>query len=152
MAETAEKITLIPLLPGEVSLYEHTTRRFNATVPGGLSVDDLENPDLWVNNAGKMQMGDEVRCLADDMSFVAFGICTFKQGTTAKIKIYSGHELDEVDRSNLEDQASDYFVKLRGPKKWCIIKASNGEVIKEMIPTQILAMQELDDYQKALRS
>lgn len=152
MAETAEDIKVGPLRPSCFGLIEHAVRRFNAAVPGGLSVDDLENPDLWVNVANKVEMGSEIRCMAEDMSFVAYGICTFAQGSTIKVKILEMHELDAVDNDALADAASDYEVKLRGRKKWCLIKKSDSSVIKEGIATQLQAMKELEDYQKALRS
>jgi hypothetical protein len=151
-AAKKKKEQLIPLKPAEFSLFEHSTRKFNATVPGGSSEEDLENPDLWVNCAQKMEMGDEVRCLADDMSFVAYGICTFVQGSVAKIKIIAGYELDAVDYEAVADEASNFECKQRGPKKWCIINKKNGDIVKEMIPTQLQAMKELADYQKALRT
>lgn len=152
MANTAKKIKVDPLRPSGFGLIEHKVARFSADVPGGLTIDELEDPTLWVNVAQKMEMGSEVRCLAEDMSFVAYGICTYAAGSTAKIKITSFHELDEVDYSGMGEIGSDYEVKLRGPKKWCLVKKSTGEVIKEGISKQLDAHRELEDYLKALRS
>ena len=151
MANTAEKIKVDPLRPADAGLFEHRVTRLDAAVPGGYTIDQLEDPALWVNIASKMTMGCEVRCLADDMSFVAYGICTFAQGTTVKIKIYDIHKLDQVDADEMGDIASDYKVKLQGSKKWCLIKKSTGEHIKEGIATQLDATREMEDYKRALR-
>lgn len=140
-----------PLRPVDFGLVQHSIRQFNANVSGNMTQNDLENPDLWVNIANKMEIGSEVRCLADDMSFVASGICTYAYGSTVKLKIINFTKLDLV--KNVEDDTnSDYEVKNRGPKKWAIVQKSTGDVIKDMIPTQLEAMKELQDYQKALSS
>jgi hypothetical protein len=151
MAKIAPKSIVTPLIPAFVGLIEHKVRRFNADVPGSLTADDLENPDLWVNVAPQFEMGTEIRCLADDMSFVANGICTYSQGSTAKVKIITMHELDQVD-DDFGDSTGAFEIKLRGPKKWCVINKNNGDVIKEYIPTQLEALRELEDYKKALRA
>jgi len=152
MASTAKKLKVNPLRPSDFGLIEHAVRRFNAVVSGELSKDDLEDVDLWVNCANKMEMGSEVRCIADDMSFVAFGICTFVEGSTAKLKIYSMNELDAVDYDKLSGEAGDYEAKLCGSKKWCIRKLSDGSVVKEGMATQLECLRELEDYKKALRA
>lgn len=152
MATAAKKLNTEALRPSEFGLVSHMISQFNANVPGHLTKADLENPDLWVNVANKLIMGSEVRCLADDMSFVAYGICTFAQGSTAKIKIITTHKLDAVDYEAMSGEAGDYEAKLRGPKKWCIVQKSTGDVIKEGMATQLVAMQELKDYEKALRA
>ena len=148
----AKKKIIDPLRPMDFGLEMHKVRKFNANVSGKLSVEELEAPELWVNVAVQLEAGSEVRCLADDMSFVAYGMCTFAQGTTAKIKIMEMFELDEVDHDSLADEASDYEAKLCGSKKWCVRKKSTGEIVKEGLPTQLEAMRELEDYKKALRS
>ena len=153
MAKNANEITVIdPLRATNFGLALHKYRQFNAIVPGTFKDADLENPKFWGNVANQMDITCEVRCVADDMSFVAYGICTFVQGSTVKIKIYQRHELDAVDHDAMNDVASDYVVKLRGPKRWSIVKTSTGEVIKEDIATQLEAMRDLEDFKKALRS
>lgn len=149
MANTAEII--VPLRPAEFGLIEHKARRFNAEVSGKFTAKELEDPALWVNCAQKLQMGAEIRCIADDMSFVAYGICTFAQGSTAKIKIIAMHKLDAVDHIDT-GPAGDFEVKFRGPKKWSIINNKTGEVVKEDIATQLECLRDLEDYKKALRS
>ena len=146
--------TLAPLRPShcDFGAYQHKVNQFSVVVPGNLKKDDLENHELWVNQARLFSMGCEVRALADDMSFVAYCICTYAQGSTAKLKVISFDKLDEVDADALTDATQDYEVKLRGPKKWSIVQKSTGAIIKEDIPTQLEAMKELSDYQRALSS
>ena len=140
-----------PIRPAMFGADTHVVRRFNAQVSGKLTRKDLENPKLWSLVAKHFTMGDtEVRIMADDMSFLAYGIVTYAQGTTAKISVYAFHKLDEVDHSEVIDPLDDYITKMMGPKKWCIVKASTGEVIKELIPTQLDAARELAEYKRVL--
>lgn len=153
-AAKRELAKLPPLRPGhcDFGAYQHKVNQFSVIVPGHLKKADLENHELWVNQARMMSMGCEVRALADDMSFVAYCICTYAQGSTAKLKVISFDKLDVVDRDMVGDAADDYTVEMRGSKKWCIIQKSTGAVIKDGIAKQLEAMRDLEDYQKALRS
>ena len=128
----------------------HKYAVFHAQVSGRLSKAELEMSGMWSYVAGKMKAGDEVRCIADDCTFRAMLLCTYAQGTEARMKVVEYIKLDEVDYDALDAEASKYMVKLRGVKKWCIIKNETGEVIKELIPTQAEALRELAEYQKAL--
>ena len=146
-----KEIEIDPIRPASFGAAAHQVRQFNAEVSGKLTKKDLENPALWSLVAKNFSMGDtEIRCIADDLSFVAYGIVTHAQGTTAKVIIHSFHELDEVDRDEVVDPLDDYVVEMRGAKKWCVIKKSSGEVIMQDIATQLSAQRELADYKKVL--
>lgn len=136
----------------DFGLAMHKMRQFTAEVPGTLSPEDLENPELWAHVAPQLRTGDEVRVLADDQSFVAYMICTHSAGSLVRMKTMHGYELEKVDHAALENQTGDLVIKQRGVKKWCIVQLSTGDVIKEGIPTQSKAMRELEDYQRALAS
>jgi hypothetical protein len=109
--------------------------------------DNLENPALWVHGAHKMRPGDEVRAVANDYSFVAYLFVTFAQGSDARLKLTSLHDLDEVEETVKEGK---YSVKLRGRSKWCVMNNETGEVIKEGIPKQSDAVREMEEYKRAL--
>jgi len=137
-----------PIKNKEFQTAEHRYCRFDCQAPLGVTKDDLENPGLWVNVAPRLKMFDEVRVVAEDHSFVAYLIVTFSQGTDARLKIVGGADL--VGDEEIEIQTSKYEIKLRGPKKWCIMNNENGDVIKEGIPKQADAYRELEDYIAAM--
>jgi hypothetical protein len=141
-----------PLHSTEFGLAEHRYRRFSAVVPGRLDPKDLESSDLWVHVGPQIREGDEVRAFADDSSFVAYLICTFSSGSRVRMKTLAGYELEDVDHDALEAQKGEFYIKMRGMKKWCIMSRSTGDVIKEGLPTQSVAARELEDYQRALVS
>jgi len=146
-----EAVLVDPIRPGSFGAATHQVRQFNAEVSGKLTRKELEDPALWTLVAKHLTIGNtEVRCIADDLSFLAHGIVTYAQGTTAKINIYAFHQLDEVNRNEVVDPLDDYVAEMKGARKWCIVKKSTGEIIKEDIDTQLDAQRELADYKKVL--
>ena len=138
---------ILPIVRKDFGLQTHRVRHFDATVPGSMTKKDLENTKFWDNVASDFLMGAEVRCVADDMSFVATGICTYAEGTTVKIAIISFDKLDSVD---VEKASPDFSAKLCGSKKWCIFKNADDTMIKEDIATKAEAERFISDYVKAL--
>jgi hypothetical protein len=140
---------ILPAIKGkEFQTAEHRYSRFDCLLPAGVTQGDLENPALWVNIAPRLKMFDEVRAVAEDHSFVAYLIVTFSQGTDARLKITSGADL--AGNEDIEVPTSKYEVKLRGPKKWCLMNNETGECIKEGIPKKSDAYRELEDHIAAL--
>ena len=140
-----------PLRRSEFGNAEHRFQRFDALVPAQTTTEQLETPELWVNVATMLNPGDEVRARAEDDSFVALLHVTYSVGTNIRLKLIYKAEMDEVDYDEMHKADSDYEIKMRGVKKWCVIHIPTGEVIKELIPTQKEAVIELDDLLKALR-
>jgi hypothetical protein len=143
---------IAPLLPKMFGLAEHRFRRFNAIVSPHLNETGLEDPDLWAMIAPQLRMGDEIRAVAEDNSFVALLFVTFAQGTDARVKVVYGSNLDAVDHDEINREVNDYQIMQKGQLKWCIVKMSTGERIKENIPTQAEAQKELEEYRKVLRT
>ena len=147
LKEVEKKI--YPVKPFEYQQDLHRYTRFDCIVPSGLTNKDLENPDLWVNVAGRMKQFDEVRVIADDHSFVAYLLVLFVQGTDAKLKLIMGAELEDIP--DMPIAVGKYDIKLCGAKKYVIFNTKTGEHIKDGIPTKIQALKELQDYETALR-
>jgi len=141
-----------PIKHSDFGLTEHRYRTFDTNVPGGYDQKDLENPDLWVHLAPQLNVGDEVRVIADDGTFYARLLVIFTKGSIVKTKLIYGTDLEKIDTSLETTAEIDYEIKQRGQKKWCVMKKSTGEVVEELIPTQAEAMRAMDDLLKALKS
>ena len=150
---TAEKKdnVIAPLLPKHFGLAEHKFRRFNAVVPPGLDKDTILDPTLWAMIAPQCRMGDEIRCIAEDNSFYALLFVSFSQGTDIRVELIHGTSLEDADLSEINDELNDYIVEQKGQLKFCIVKKSTGERIKEGIATKAQAEKELEEYRKILR-
>lgn len=126
----------------------HRHREFDADVPAGVTVEDIEKPDLWVNIARQLSIGDEVRIIPEDQAFYAKALVIHAVGSQVLMKVISSKVFcKEETRAT---PASPFFVDLRGKKKWCVIERSTGKVIKDMIQNEAMAHQELSDYMRAL--
>jgi Tfp pilus assembly protein PilV len=129
---------------------EHKYQRFSATVPHNITEKQVESPEFWVNVASHFRAGDEVRVRADDDSFIALLHVTYANGNQVRLKTVYKTAMEAVDHDALNQEQGDFKVQLMGVKKWCIRQISTAENVKENIPTQLEAMKELADYQKAL--
>lgn len=137
--------------PSDFGLAAHSFREFNVNVPASMSNEELVNPNAWQNVINQCRPGDEIRVRADDDSFTARLYVAHVAGTESRLRLIYKAQFEELDIEELDANAP-YFIRLQGPKKFCIIKRDTGEVIKDMIPTKKDAHIELDDYMRALAS
>lgn len=134
--------------PKDFGLAQHEYQQFHATIHPHRNTEELlTEPSYWAHVAGKMQMGCEIRCLAEDFSWRATLVCTFAQGTVVRLKLIDFTPLDHVE---VDVQNDDYEVKLRGMRKWSIVKKDTGEVVQEDIATKAEAIKALQDFIRAL--
>ena len=143
MAETEK---LIPLNPIDLVFGVHAYQQFSVRVRAGLTVDDLENPDLWRHVVAKIKEGAELRILPYDMAYRAEALVTFCDARNIRVKVYSFAELLIAEKPEQADAVKDYTIKLRDASKWCIQRKSDGEWIKEHIPTKNEAVTWLEKY------
>lgn len=130
-------------------LSQHKFNTFSAIVDGKATEDDLTNKDYWVHFARSFVAGDEIRCLANDSSFVAYLVVLYVNGTDTLIKCTGFHKLENVDKQL--DETEGYEVKNGGAAGWYIKVKDTGERLFEKgFKTQALALRELEDYLKAL--
>ena len=139
----------MPINQKDFGLATNRITQFDASVSGSATKKDLEDPKTWVNVAQFLTMGSEIRCLAEDMSFVMYGICTFVLGSKVKIKIIEEHKLDKVEK---ETVSGDFTAKLRGPHKWCILNSETGDEVQSGIATEADALKEIAQLTRALAS
>lgn len=136
-----------PVHPRNFGLARHKMTLHSMEVSGILSRADLEDNRLWQHIAAQIKVGDEVRVVSDDLSFRAECICVFALGSDVRMKVFEYSLLEAVE---VLSQTPDYEVQLRGLKKWCVIKKSTGEIIRENLPAQSAAQKQLEDHLRVL--
>jgi len=136
---------IVPVKPSEFGRAQHTYTSHNAIVASGTKEKDLTKADLWDHVAYQLKMYDEVRAIAEDGSFVATLIVTFKHANKALLTVTNFTKLETV---SFEEEAGldRYSVKQRGVKKWCIIDNNDASVVEELIPTQAEAYKKLEEF------
>lgn len=124
---------------------------FACVVPGGTTKEQLESPKFWVHYARLIPAGSEIRCVADDSSFVAYLICTFSLATDARMKCTGFHKLDDVMPGAADAYPGYEVVNGGAAGGWFIRVKSTGErLFGKGYPTQGEAFKALDQHVKAL--
>lgn len=147
--ETQARERPVPQAAG-IRLAEHEFQRHGLTAPEGTVPDDLENPAFWPNVANRLRPGDEVRVVDHDFQWLAYVFISFCNGLDVRAKVIMGTDL-AVEGDVPDDLGSDFECKLKGPRRWCLVRKSDGEIIKEGIATKAEAEKEKEQYIQALR-
>lgn len=118
----------------------------------GVTPDDILKPEYWAHVAQKLNINtgfDRIEVLANDGSWMAELLVLTTGRTAAKVKMLALHDLDGA-YADMSNANKTHDIKHRGPRKWSIVRLSDGAVVKENIPTREDAELELADYMKAL--
>lgn len=135
------------LSPTRFTGTEYAYNTWSVNAEQGTTRDDLKSPDFWSHIAHKLRAGDEIRVLAEDHTYLARFLVVASDRTWARV-----HEIEYVDLQTKVEEADvavivdDYEVKLRGPKRWSVIRKSDRAVLQENMHTQDDARQWLARY------
>jgi len=141
---------IVPLRPAALALQAHSYRQFNATVPSEVTRETLTDPALWPNLAKALGPGDEIRALAEDLSWRAHLLVLYKQGSQLGLKVIAFDHFEEAGQT--AEPKSDYEVVWRGPSyKYCIIDPA-GDYVKKGFASKADAYSALDQHTQALAS
>lgn len=139
---------VVPLRPSAIALSDHAYRRHHCDIPAGTKKDLLTDPRFWTGVAARINVGDEIRALAEDVSFRAELLIFHKQGHQLGLKLLSYVKLDE--EVTQAEPTQGYDVVWKGPThKFCIVTA-NGDYVKKGIADKAVAWRELQDHVKAM--
>lgn len=146
--EQVKERPLPQLIGNKVKLEEsvHNVWMVNGGVPYDTNKDDLINPEFWAHTAAKLRRGDEIKVLPDDDSFYAHLLVVACDRTWARVAMLSYVELREVHTQASAAMRGDYLVKLRGPKKWSVLRKSDNKVLIEGLHQEVDAQNWLDLY------
>ena len=123
---------------------------YNASVPGSTPTKVYTDGRFWAHIARQLQIGAEIRVLAEDMSFRAELLVTYVSGTEVKVTLIHHIQIEKIDYDALNMRTSGYTVSQKGTLGWCVVKVATGELVAEDLPSQRAATNALDDYVRAL--
>lgn len=121
--------------------------RWRCNPPQSLTFDDLLDSAAWDNVNDKFSVNQEhhqgqiVEILDAGLQWYAEVIIFRLRNGQLSIKKLHHHDLKQEQPSLSE---SDYDVKLRGSRKWSIVRNRDQHVIKELMSTREEAFQELE--------
>lgn len=102
--------------------------------PEEVKREDLTRPDFWSHIASQLRRNDEIKVFAEDGSYFAHILVMGADRTWANVRELAFHKLTREDIT--EAVSDDYDVKLRGPKRWSVIRKSDREVLQENMHTK----------------
>ena len=123
---------------------------YSVTVPAGTKYEDLLKQDFLSNMAAKLRQYDRILVSIDTGEWFAEFIVTACSRTWAKL--HPVYKLDLVSKEGesveMDDETHSQFeVKHRGPHlKWCVIRKSDKEPIKEQCENRQEAQAWLASY------
>lgn len=134
----------------DFGMAQHRRSEFDADLPAGFPLEEIENPKLWVNIARQLRIGDEIRVLPEDHKYYARLVVLFASGTQVLLKKTVSVSFDKNEERETRQTQSPFLVELRGRRRWSIVERATGAVIKDMLPTEADAHKELQEYNQAL--
>lgn len=148
VAAKSAKIEIMPIQPREFQLIAHAFASYSAYVPAGTKKADLVKPRLWANIARQLRVGDEIRAMPDDMSFVARLVVTYQMGGDVRVICESFTETNaDVNDS---ETLSKFSVVPHGRGKWAVKNSKTGDLIAQDLPSQSVAYRQMEDHVRAL--
>lgn len=115
-------------------------------VPPGTEIDDLTRTDYWAHVAVNFSRGDEVKVLAVDDAFYAHLLVLSADRTWARMAVLYSKPLSAGVTEITGQMLEDYDVKLRGPKRWSVIRKSDNKVLMENLHQESDASRWLREY------
>lgn len=139
--------------PSRFALDEHVNANWTLTAEAGTSIEDVMNPAFLANVAARLHPYDHIRVRVDTGEWYAELMVLDCGRTWAKLFKLGFYELvKSAENDGLSEGAdAQYAVKFLGPhKKFCVVRRSDNEVIKEDLRTKTDANLWLSQYVLAL--
>lgn len=127
----------------------HAYRSLAVQTPAGATPKDMEDPAFWTHIARSLQPGDEIRCLADDSTYVATVFITLVVGNDVRARVTSFTDLGELPDAELSE---DYRVMNGGATGYWIKDMRTGDPLfdKRRFTSVRDARNALDSHLKAM--
>lgn len=136
------------LNPSRFSLDETANQNWTLTVEAGTTLDDVLKPEFLSNVAAKMRPYDRVRVRIDTGEWYAeLLVLTCGRAWAKLIPIFTLPLMDNKVEEMESDALDQYFIKFQGPHlKFCVLRKSDKEIIKEQCETKQEAHGWLTSY------
>ena len=138
---------------------EHERNVHSICVEEFISRAQIINPAFLAHIAAKLRPYDEILVRCDDGTIFARLLVLQAERTWARVHITEWHDLTTRDVAQTQTETSEqvaekvaeFRVEYKGShKKWCIIRNTDGAIVREDEATKALANQWLDGYVKVI--
>ena len=153
MAE-AEKVTTLSkakLHFGRLVEAEHASRKWRATVPSGVTVEDVLRPTFWSHYTKNLKPGDDIDVVCEDATWRAILWVMFVGTTEVKTEVFIHKEFGLL--AGVTSMSDDYDVVWKGPVlNYAIINKANGEIVKDKLMPKSEAFNYLRKYLSTMKA
>jgi hypothetical protein len=137
--------------PTRVTLDEYVNQNWTVTVEAGTTIEDILKPEFFSNISSKMRPYDHMRVRTDAGEWYGEFLVLSCGRVWAKLAPIFTMDLTskdiELTQAGVADGMEQYEVAFRGPHlKFCIIRKSDRESIKEQLQTKAEAQAWLASY------
>lgn len=148
MEENEDKKRSVQISPGRMKLSQYERQEWVANAPEGCTVDDIKEQGFWSLMAHLMKPYDRIEVRADDGTWMAELVVVGCGRNWAKVHILNHYKLSSATEEMKGD--SEFRVEFKGPqKKWCIIRNSDDEFIREGIASKDEAFSRMKEQASA---
>lgn len=137
-----------PIPKPKISINDFKPAEFERTVWGvtlkiGQTRDDLLRPDFYAHIASRVRMNHRFEVLHEEGNYFAELIVLSAGKVGVKVAFLREVDLRELDATVVDE--TEFYIKLRGPKKWSILRRADQSIVEEGIDTEGMAKQKLRD-------
>lgn len=125
---------------------------WQATVPAGMALDEVQRPEFWGHVAENLKPLARIEVIAEDLSYFAELLVIDCDRLWAKTRLIRFVDLREDDSADvLPAAAAGFKVEFKGPtKKHIVVRLSDNVVVHEGIATKAEANGWITEHLKAL--
>jgi len=147
-AETEKvRLPVNPVKPGDVKLHAQMHNYWAVFLPSDYIQDQVEDKKTWTFMAPKFKDLDEMRCTAEDGSWIAKCVIRRTVSMEINVQIYDWIELAAPMIAKEIEIGDDYVIRHFGTvRKFAVCNMHNGAVVKEGFNTQVQAIKYVTDH------
>jgi len=141
----------LQMKPTRLTLSQHSVRSYRHIASIEDSIEDVMKPDYFGHVARSLGVGDRVEVLSEDGSWYA-ELIVRAVGSVEVIMGQINHVvLSKQDAAELTAKDSPYEIKWRGPNAlFSVVRVSDGEVVRDKLPSKDAASLWLKNHEKAV--
>ena len=148
-------ITAHRLTGGQWQQVEYARNIWRALPEEGVTIKDIVKPEFWAIVSTDLKRTDKIEVLPEDGSWYAELLVRDVGNGWAKVGILNHIEFHSVAvQSAMEDMFKDHEIKWKGPNvnKFCIVRKTDGEIIRRGYENQAEAIAALAEHLKTTRA
>lgn len=135
--------------PLKLLLAEHQSRTYCLYVDPLTSQDEILAPGYWANVAKTLAIGDEIKVIAEDMTWRMVLLVRAVSRLEAVVYVLAHDTMGQAADATGADVP--YATKWRGPaRKWSVILKKDGSVVKEDFQIEEEAKKWIGSHMKAM--